>query len=54
MRGDFADFIIIGQFRNYKAEKLISFDKKLQKRFPDYAVEKLTLSDIEKKQKRKC
>lgn len=46
--GDFADLVITGQARNHQAEKLISFDKKLQKRFPDYAVEKLTLSDIEK------
>ncbi len=48
VRGDFADLIIIGQSRNHKAEKLISFDKKLQKRFPDYAVKKFTLSDIKR------
>jgi len=47
IRGDFADLIIIGQSRSHKAEKLITFDKKLQNRFPGYAVEKLTFSDIE-------
>jgi len=46
--GDFADLVIIAQSQNHKAEKLITFDKRLQKRFPDYAVEKLTLSDIER------
>jgi predicted nucleic-acid-binding protein len=48
VRGNFADLVIIGQSQKHKAKKLISFDKKLQKRFPDYAVQKLTLSDIEK------
>lgn len=47
VKGDFADLVIIGQSKNNNAEKLITFDKKLQKRFPDYAVETFTLSDIQ-------
>ncbi|MBF0377453.1 MAG: type II toxin-antitoxin system VapC family toxin [Desulfamplus sp.] len=42
LKGDFADLIIIGQSKSNKAERLITFDKKLQKRFPDYAVEQFT------------
>lgn len=36
--GDFADLIIVNLARHYKAEKLISFDKKLQKRFSGYVI----------------
>jgi predicted nucleic-acid-binding protein len=37
--GDFADLVIVNQSKRHKAEKLISFDKKLQKRFTAYVVE---------------
>jgi len=37
--GDFADLIIVLQALNHQAKKLLSFDKKLQKLFPDYVVE---------------
>ena len=43
--GDFADLVIVMQALNHHARKIFSFDKKLQKTFPDYAVEKL--DDIE-------
>lgn len=39
--GDFADLVIVFQTKYLKANKLISFDKKLQKKFPDYVVESL-------------
>jgi predicted nucleic-acid-binding protein len=39
--GDFADLVIVFQAKHLKANKLISFDKKLQKKFPDYVVESL-------------
>lgn len=39
--GDFADLIIVMQALNHQAKKMISFDKKLQKLFPDYIVETL-------------
>jgi predicted nucleic-acid-binding protein len=39
--GDFADLVIVMQSLNHQATKMISFDKKLQKLFPDYVVEKL-------------
>lgn len=37
--GDFADLIIVGQAKRCKAKNLISFDKKLQKKFPDYVIQ---------------
>jgi len=37
--GDFADIIIVMQALNHQAKKMLSFDKKLQKLFPDYVVE---------------
>ncbi len=40
-KGDFADLMIVGQARKQGVEKLFSFDKKLQKRFPGYVVETL-------------
>ena len=39
--GDFADLVIVMQSINHQAKKMISFDKKLQKLFPDYVVERL-------------
>ena len=44
--GDFADLIIVMQALNHQAKKLLSFDKKLQKLFPDYVVEKLNIDDL--------
>ena len=37
--GDFADLIIVGQAKHHRARKLFSFDRKLQKRFPDFVTE---------------
>ena len=37
--GDFADLLIVGQARHYQAEKLFSFDKKLQNLFPEFVTE---------------
>ncbi len=37
--GDFADLVIANQAKLAQAEKLISFDKKLQKRFKGFVVE---------------
>jgi predicted nucleic-acid-binding protein len=37
--GDFADLLIVGQAKKHQATELISFDKKLQKIFPDYVSE---------------
>ncbi len=39
--GDFADLVIVMQALNHQAKKIFSFDKKLQKSFPDYVVESL-------------
>jgi predicted nucleic-acid-binding protein len=44
--GDFADLIIVMQALNHQAKKMLSFDKKLQKLFPDYVVEKLGPKDL--------
>lgn len=35
---DFADLIIVEQARKHQAQKLLSFDKKLQKMFPAFVV----------------
>lgn len=37
--GDFADHLIVHQAQHHQAKKLFSFDKKLQKRFPDFVTE---------------
>ena len=37
--GDFADLLIVGQAKSHQAEKLFSFDRKLQNRFPDFVTE---------------
>ena len=39
--GDFADLVIVAQALNHQAQKMLSFDKKLQKLFPDYVVENI-------------
>ena len=36
---DFADLLIVGQAKHHKARKLFSFDRKLQKHFPDFVTE---------------
>ena len=38
-RGDFSDLIIVGQARKQQAKHFFSFDKKLQKLFPDYVID---------------
>lgn len=37
--GDFADLLIVGQAKSHQAEKLFSFDRKLQNRFPGFVTE---------------
>ncbi len=44
--GDFADLLIVGQAMKCQAKKFFSFDKKLQKIFPHYVVEKLNQADL--------
>ncbi|MBC2741629.1 MAG: type II toxin-antitoxin system VapC family toxin [Desulfosarcina sp.] len=39
--GDFADLLIVGQAKAYKAKKLFSFDKKLQNRFPNFVTDSI-------------
>jgi len=34
--GDFADLVIVSRAKCLQAKRMISFDKKLQKKFPDY------------------
>jgi len=44
--GDFADLVIVMQALNHQAKKNFSFDKKLQKSFPEYVVEKISPNDL--------
>ena len=44
--GDFADLIIVGKAKENRAIKFFSFDKKLQKKFPDYVVGKINPTDL--------
>ena len=44
--GDFADLIIVGKAKESRAKKFSSFDKKLQKKFPDYVVGEISLTDL--------
>lgn len=39
--GDFADLVIVSQAKRLQARALISFDRKLQKKYPGYVVEVL-------------
>ena len=39
--GDFADLMIVVQARKNRANYLFSFDKKLQKLFPDYVIDRV-------------
>lgn len=47
--GDFADLIIVNQAKEHQVKTLLSFDKKLQKKFPDYVLGKLSLHDLKKR-----
>ncbi len=38
---DFADLVVVYQAKNKQARNILSFDKKLQKRFPGFVVEKI-------------
>lgn len=40
--GDFADLLIVNQAKEHQAKKLISFDKKRQKKFPNFVVERIS------------
>jgi predicted nucleic-acid-binding protein len=44
--GDFADLLIVAQARKCQAKKFFSFDKNLQKIFPNDVVEKLNQADL--------
>ena len=44
--GDFADLVIVMRALNHKAKKIFSFDKKLQKSFPEFVVEKISPNDL--------
>lgn len=44
--GDFADLLIVNQALEQQAKKLFSFDKKLQKKFPGFVVEKISRKDV--------
>lgn len=44
--GDFADLVIVGQAKYHQAKMFFSFDKKLQRRFPDYVVEEINPPDL--------
>ena len=39
--GDFADFVIVNQAKRLQAKALVSFDRKLQKKYPGYVVDTL-------------
>ena len=44
--GDFADFIIVNQAKEHQAKKFFSFDKKLQRKFPNFVVEKIKSMEL--------
>ena len=44
--GDFADFVIIEQAKQQGAKNFFSFDKKLQKKYPDYVVRKISMAQV--------
>jgi predicted nucleic-acid-binding protein len=44
--GDFADLIIVGKAKKKRAKKFFSFDRNLQKIFPDFVVGKITSTDM--------
>ena len=41
--GDFADLIIVSQAKRLQAKNLISFDRKLQNRFPGFVVQSIEI-----------
>jgi predicted nucleic-acid-binding protein len=41
--GDFADFVIVEQAKQKQAKSFFSFDKKLQKKYPDYVVSNMSM-----------
>lgn len=45
-QGDFADLLIVGQAQKHQAKKLFTFDRKLQRRFPDFATESILLANL--------
>lgn len=45
--GDFADMLIVGQAKAFQAEKLFSFDRKLQNRFPGFVTESIPNPDVQ-------
>jgi predicted nucleic-acid-binding protein len=47
--GDFADLLIVNQAMEQQAKTLLSFDKKLQKKFPGYVVGKLSPHNLKKR-----
>ena len=47
--GDFADLLIVNQAMEQQVKTLLSFDKKLQKKFPGYVVGKLSPHDLKKR-----
>ncbi len=44
--GDFADLLTVNQAIEQQAKRLLSFDKKLQKKFPGFVVEKISRKDV--------
>jgi len=42
--GDFADHVIVNKAKLLRANKMFSFDKKLQKKFPGYVVESIEIN----------
>jgi predicted nucleic-acid-binding protein len=44
--GDFADCVIVNKAKYHHARKMFSFDKKLQKQFPDYVVDSIQFYDF--------
>lgn len=45
--GDFADLLIVHQAKHQQAKKLLSFDKKLQKKYSGYVLGKLSPQDLQ-------
>ena len=42
--GDFADFVIVEQAKQKQTKRFFSFDKKLQKKYPDYVVSNISMT----------
>lgn len=39
--GDFADCVIVNKAKHHHAKKMFSFDKKLQRKFPEYVIDSI-------------